>query len=78
MGGGFMSRGPVKFKGWSQSRLLPEQIHRVGKHGVGRPGSVHVLLHGNAALNEIHDGLQVAQSFGELFFLGGGGLQHSN
>lgn len=51
--------------------LLPEHIHRVCKHGVGRPGSVRVLLHGDAALNEIHGRLQVAEGFAALVFLQG-------
>lgn len=51
--------------------LLPEHVHRVCKHGVGRPGSVRVLLHGDAALNKIHGGLQVAESFAALVILRG-------
>lgn len=60
-----------KFTSLTEKWLLPEHVHRVCKHGVGRPGSVRVLLHGDAALNKIHGGLQVAESFAALVFLRG-------
>lgn len=41
--------------------FTPEQIHRVCEHGVGRPVNLGVLLHGDAALDEIHGCLQVAE-----------------
>lgn len=43
--------------------FTPEQIHRVCEHGVGRPVNLGVLLHGDAALDETHGCLQVAEGF---------------
>lgn len=51
--------------------LSLEELHRLGKHSIGRHGNLRVLLHGEAAFHEKHGGVQVIEGFAELVRLKG-------